>query len=83
VLASLLVLGLSALAYAFDGRGGDRVVIAAGEVVKDDLYVGAQEFILDGTVSGDVVAFGTNVTINGKVFRGSCTRGENGINRAG
>lgn len=67
VLTSLLVLGLSTPAYAFDGRGGDRVVIAAGEVVKDDLYVGAQEFILDGTVSGDVVAFGTNVTINGKV----------------
>ena len=67
VLASLLALALSTPASAFDGRGGDKVVIASGEVVNDDLYVGAQEFILDGTVNGDLLAVGTNVTINGKV----------------
>lgn len=54
-------------ARAFDGRGGDRVVIGAEEVVNDDLYVGAQEFVLDGTVNGDLIAFGQTVTINGTV----------------
>jgi len=67
VLAALLALTLSTPAYAFDGRGGDKVVIPAGEVVNDDLYVGAQEFVLDGTVNGDLIVFGQSVTINGKV----------------
>jgi predicted acyltransferase (DUF342 family) len=67
VLAALLALTFSTPAYAFDGRGGDKVVIAAGEVVNDDLYVGSQEFVLDGTVNGDLIVFGQTVTINGKV----------------
>jgi cytoskeletal protein CcmA (bactofilin family) len=67
VLAAWLALTFSTPAYAFDGRGGDKVVIEAGEVVDDDLYVGAQEFVLDGTVNGDLIVFGQTVTINGKV----------------
>jgi cytoskeletal protein CcmA (bactofilin family) len=67
VLAALLALTFSTHAYAFDGRGGDKVVIAAGELVNDDLYVGSQEFVLDGTVNGDLIVFGQTVTINGKV----------------
>jgi len=67
VLAALLAMTFSTPASAFDGRGGDKVVIAAGEVVNDDLYVGAQEFVLDGTVNGDLIVFGQTVTINGKV----------------
>ena len=67
VLAAVLALTFSTPVYAFDGRGGDKVVVAAGEVVNDDLYVGAQEFVLDGTVNGDLIVFGQNVTINGKV----------------
>ena len=67
VLAALLALTLITPVYAFDGRGGDKVVIAAGEMIDDDLYVGAQEFVLDGTVNGDLIVFARNVTINGKV----------------
>jgi cytoskeletal protein CcmA (bactofilin family) len=67
VLAALLALTLSTPAYAFDGRGGDRVVIGSDEVVNDDLYVGAQEFVLEGTVNGDLIVFAQTVTINGKV----------------
>jgi cytoskeletal protein CcmA (bactofilin family) len=67
VLAALLALTFITPAYAFDGRGGDRVVIQAGEVINDDLYVGAQEFVLDGTVNGDLIVFAQTVTINGKV----------------
>jgi cytoskeletal protein CcmA (bactofilin family) len=54
-------------AHAFEGRGGDVVVIDADEVVEDDLYVGAGEFRLDGTVRGDLVVFGGTLTINGTV----------------
>jgi cytoskeletal protein CcmA (bactofilin family) len=67
VLAALLALTSITPAAAFDGRGGDRVIIESGEVVNDDLYVGAQEFILDGTVNGDVIVFAQIVTINGRV----------------
>jgi cytoskeletal protein CcmA (bactofilin family) len=67
VLTLLLALTVVTPAYAFDGRGGDRVVIEAGEVINDDLYVGAQEFVLDGTVNGDLIVFAQTVTINGKV----------------
>ena len=67
VLLACLSLSLASPARAFDGRDGDRVVIAADEVVKDDLYVSSREFILDGTVDGDVVAVGQIITINGTV----------------
>jgi hypothetical protein len=63
----MAVFGLVTPAYAFDGRSGDKVVIAAGEVVNDDLYVGATELVLDGTVNGDVYAAGQTITINGTV----------------
>ena len=66
-LAALLMLTLITPAQAFDGRGGDRVVIGADEVINDDLYVGSEVFVLDGTVNGDVIAFGQTVTINGTV----------------
>jgi cytoskeletal protein CcmA (bactofilin family) len=67
VLAALLALTFCTPAYAFDGRGGDKVIIEKGEVINDDLYVGAQEFVLDGTVNGDLIVFAQTVTINGKV----------------
>ncbi len=63
----LLALTFAAPARAFDGRGGDKVTIAAGEVVNDDLYIGANEVVIDGTVNGDVIAFGSTITINGTV----------------
>jgi hypothetical protein len=66
-----LVLLLVALAVpgvrAFEGRGGDVVVIEADEVIEDDLYVAAGEFILKGTVRGDVIAVGSSVIIEGTV----------------
>jgi cytoskeletal protein CcmA (bactofilin family) len=64
---SLLTLTLATPAHAFDGRQGDKVVIQATEVVNDDLYVGANEFVLDGTVNGDVICGGKTITINGTV----------------
>jgi cytoskeletal protein CcmA (bactofilin family) len=54
-------------ARAFDGRSGDTVVIKAGEVVEDDVYVTANRFVLDGTVKGDLIVFASDITINGSV----------------
>jgi cytoskeletal protein CcmA (bactofilin family) len=67
ILFTLLSLSVATPVYAYDGRGGDKVTIPAGEVVNDDLYVGANQFVLDGTVNGDTVAFGQMVTINGTI----------------
>jgi predicted acyltransferase (DUF342 family) len=60
-LLALLMLTFTTPALAFDGRGGDEVLIKAGEVIEDDLYVGANTFVLEGTVKGDLI------TINGTV----------------
>ncbi len=54
-------------ALAFEGREGDVVVIEADEVIEDDLYVGANEFTLEGTVKGDLIVGGNIITINGTV----------------
>lgn len=67
ILLVLLSLIVVTPAYAYDGRSGDKVTIQASQVIDDDLYVGANEFVLDGTVNGDTVAFGQIVTVNGTV----------------
>ena len=36
-------------AYAGELRTGDKVIVAAGEILEDDLYVTAVNFVLDGT----------------------------------
>jgi cytoskeletal protein CcmA (bactofilin family) len=66
-LLALLTFSLATPALAFDGRSGDTVVIGADEVIDDDLYVGANEFVLDGTVTGDLIVAGSIITINGTV----------------
>lgn len=67
LLAALMLVTVVTPVLAFDGREGDKVTIAAGEVIEDDLYVGATEFTLDGTVNGDVFSGGRMITINGTV----------------
>lgn len=66
-LTAMLVLTSITPALAFDGRGGDVIVIKADEVIEDDLYVSAGEFTLDGTVKGDLVVAGELIVINGTV----------------
>jgi len=66
----LFVLALSVFvpaASAYDGRTGERVVVARDEVINDDLFVGGTSLTVDGTVNGDLIAVGQTVTINGKV----------------
>ncbi len=52
---------------AFDARSADTVTVGSGEVVDDDLYVGAATVIIDGVVNGDLWATGYTITVNGAV----------------
>lgn len=72
LLTLLLTAFVATPVLAFDGRSGDTVTIASGEVVDDDLYIAGNTIIIDGTVNGDVWAVGSEVTVNGKV-NGSLT----------
>jgi cytoskeletal protein CcmA (bactofilin family) len=67
LMLALLALALATPAQAFDGLSGENVEIKAGEIIEDDVYVTADNFVLDGTVKGDLVVFGTTITINGTV----------------
>jgi len=66
-LLTLLLITFATPVYAFEGREGDTVVVATDEVIDDDLYVGANNFTLNGTVAGDLVVGGSVITINGTV----------------
>jgi cytoskeletal protein CcmA (bactofilin family) len=66
LLVLLLVLSTSA-AYAFTNLEGENVTIEKDEVIKDDLYVAAETFVLEGTVDGDLYVMGKTITINGIV----------------
>jgi cytoskeletal protein CcmA (bactofilin family) len=66
-LICLFLFTFAPTALAFEFREGDTVVIGAGEVVEDDLYVGAGTFTLDGTIKGDLIVFGGTIEINGTV----------------
>src|SRR5262245_44602399 len=69
VVTALLLVGLflAPRAVAFEGRSGDRVIIGAGEVIDDDLYVAATNVTIDGTIKGDLVMAGQTLTLNGTV----------------
>lgn len=67
ILAILLALILAPAALALEARGGDAVVIEAGEVIADDLYISAETFTLNGAIEGDLIVAGGVVTINGVV----------------
>lgn len=45
----------------------DKFTLGRDEVITDDLYVTAEEIVIDGKVEGDVVAFGAYIEINGEV----------------
>lgn len=68
LLLGLLTLGLASPARAFDGRDGDKeIVIAADEVIEDDLYLSAEKITVNGTIKGDLVAAGQTIIVNGVV----------------
>jgi cytoskeletal protein CcmA (bactofilin family) len=58
---------LTAPAGAADVRQGNNLVIPAGEVVNDDLYLFGSGITIEGTVNGDVIAFGDHINIKGPI----------------
>jgi cytoskeletal protein CcmA (bactofilin family) len=67
LLIPLLMLCTAVPVLAADTRGGDTVTVSSGETVDDDLYIGGNEIVINGTVNGDVWAAGRTITINGAV----------------
>jgi len=61
--ALFIFLFLVSPVQAFEPREGEDVVIAQGEVIEDDLYVMANTIRVEGTIKGDLVAFGSLVVI--------------------
>ncbi|MBI5823011.1 MAG: polymer-forming cytoskeletal protein [Chloroflexi bacterium] len=66
-LLALLSMTITSSALAFDGRGGETVVIEADEVIEDDVYVGATNFTLEGAIKGDLIVSAETIVINGTV----------------
>jgi len=64
---TLLMIFTAMPVLAFDARSGNMVTVLGGEVINDDLYVGANTVIIDGTINGDLWAAGNAIIINGIV----------------
>ncbi|MFA5079381.1 MAG: hypothetical protein WC541_07850 [Dehalococcoidia bacterium] len=69
VLAAVLTFTilLSVPATAADIRQGNNLVIPAGEVVNDDLYLFGSGITVEGTVNGDIIAFGDHINLKGPI----------------
>ncbi len=67
LLLSLFLFVFVPSAMAFEGRGDENVTIEADEVIEDDLYVGTNKLIVNGTIKGDLVVGASEVLINGTV----------------
>ncbi|HUN23878.1 MAG TPA: polymer-forming cytoskeletal protein [Anaerolineales bacterium] len=75
-LVSLLLLSFTVPSVlAADFREGDNLVIAADEVIDDDLFIAGQTVEINGTVNGDVLASAQTVTINGVINGALITSG--------
>lgn len=67
-IGALTLLAGSALpAAAMTLRSGESFLLPKAETINDDLYVGGESIILNGTVNGDVFAGGATVVVNGPV----------------
>jgi len=67
LLAILLMTFFAVPVLAFNVRSGDNVIVASGEVIDGDLYVGGETIIIDGTINGDLIAAGKTIMVNGTV----------------
>jgi cytoskeletal protein CcmA (bactofilin family) len=69
LLAAVLAISFLLIApvNAADIRNGERLIIPAGDVINDDLYLFGANITVDGAVNGDVIVFGNRITINGDV----------------
>ncbi len=58
---------LASSVAATEFRGGQHVVVAADEVVRDDLYATGETVTVDGRVEGDLIVVAREVRLNGEV----------------
>ena len=63
----VLLFALGSTAHATEFESGERVVINAGDIIDDDLFITGDTVEMNGTVKGDLFATGGTVTINGTV----------------
>jgi cytoskeletal protein CcmA (bactofilin family) len=67
ILLLLIVVTVAPAAAADLRSSDDTIIIASGEVIDDDLYLGANRVVVNGTVNGDVLCAGTEVTVDGLI----------------
>ena len=65
--AVLAILLVPSIGRAAEFRGGGRVVIPAGDTLRDDLYVCGGKVDIDGVVLGDVIACTGNISVTGSI----------------
>jgi hypothetical protein len=53
--------------WTLDAASGKQVIIAAEQVINDDLYLAGETILLNGTVKGDAVLAAKQITVNGTV----------------
>ena len=66
-LVGLAVVLLFGTALTADFQTQELYRLPAGETVEGDLYVWAQQVVIDGTVNGDLVAAAGYIEINGDI----------------
>lgn len=66
-LVLIIAFGWVRPAHATEFREGDTVIIPAGQIIDDDLFVSANRIEMNGTVKGDLFAAGSEVIVNGRV----------------
>jgi cytoskeletal protein CcmA (bactofilin family) len=76
LLLALAFIGRAAPTRAAEIRSGDRVIIAADEVIDDDLIVSGDVVEIDGAVTGDLVAAARQIIVRGTVEGSAALAGQ-------
>ena len=67
LVATVAVLGLSTSAFALAKASDGQFIVKQDQVIDDDVYVAAENVVIEGIVNGDVYAAGDRVTVRGTV----------------
>jgi cytoskeletal protein CcmA (bactofilin family) len=68
LLTLIVVLGLARPSYALEKRAGKgTITVAAGQTVDDTLFAAGDAVLIDGVVTGNLMAFARRVSIKGTV----------------
>lgn len=66
-LISLLFLSLPLSSQASGIRSGEEIYLAENETISGNIYVTAQNIIINGEIEGDLIALSKNIIINGRL----------------